>query len=180
MVEARQREFDPANYTLSTMADFYTESELACAARTWPAEEIEAAWTAYRAAVDVGDHDTMSRMMTADGRGGNSTFGFFDSDAYLLFLKECWLEIIPNESVWHVIEGGRIVNRWCETFPGTPPAGGRYDYFGINELIYAGDGRFCFQYSLPDLFPMTILYQRWKADGQHEIYGDLYPSLSQA
>ena len=70
-----------------------------------------------------------------------------------------------------------MVNRWCEVLPGTPPGGGRYDYFGINELIYAGDGLFRFMYSLPDLFGLTVLYERWKADGQHETHGDIFPSI---
>ena len=70
------------------------------------------------------------------------------------------------------------MNRWCEVLPGTPPGGGRYDYFGINEVIYAGDGQFRLMYSIPDLFGLTVLYGRWKADGQHHTYGDIYPDIS--
>jgi hypothetical protein len=29
------------------------------------------------------------------------------------------------------------------------------------------------------LFGVTVIYPRWKAEGQHEIYGDRYPSISQ-
>ena len=173
-----QRTFDPATFPLYTEADFYTPEDLECAAKEWPRSEVAKAFAAYRAAVDVGDHDTMTAMLTADGRGGNATFGFFhDRDAYRQFLKDCWLEIIPNHSMWQMIGGGRVMNKWCETLPGTPPNGGRYDYFGINEVIYAGDGQFRFMYSLPDQFGLSVLYGRWKADGQHEVYGDIYPSI---
>ena len=179
MADTLQRDFDPASLTLYTQESFYTEEDLACAARSWPRDEVDKAFGAYRAAVDVGDHEAMVAMFTEDGRGGNSTFGFFRGrETYLQFLKDCWLEIIPNHSMWHVIQGGRVVNRWCEVLPGTPPGGGRYDYFGINELIYGGDGQFRLQYSLPDLFPLTVLYARWKRDGQHERYGDIYPGLA--
>ena len=174
----QQRRFDPATFTLYTQATFYTAEDLECAAKNWPRSEVEKAFAAYRAAVDIGDHDTMTAMLTEDGRGGNATFGFFDDRvSYRQFLEDCWPDTIPNYNVWRLIDGGRVVNRWCEVLPGTPPGGGRYDYFGINEVIYAGDGMFRFMYSIPDLFGLSVLYARWKADGQHERYGDIYPSL---
>ncbi|MCP5043063.1 MAG: hypothetical protein GY944_18720 [bacterium] len=173
-----QPQFDPATLVLHTEATFYTPEDIACAAKDWPRSEVQMAFGAYRAAVDVGDHETMANMLSEGGRGGNATFGFFqDRESYLRFLEDCWLEIIPNHNVWQMIDGGRVVNKWCEVLPGSPPGGGRYDYFGINEVIYAGDGQFRLMYSLPDLFGLTVLYGRWKADGQHEEYGDLYPSI---
>jgi len=174
----QQRRLDLASFSLYTQANFYTALDLACAAKDWPRGEVERAFAAYRAAVEVGDHETMTAMLSEDGRGGNATYGFFhDRASYLKFLKDCWLEIIPNYNVWQMIDGGRVVNRWCEVLPGTPPGGGRYDYFGINEVIYAGSGQFRLMYSIPDLFGLTVLYGRWKADGQHETYGDIYPSI---
>lgn len=174
----RQRSRNPANLTLHTQEDFYTAQDLAAAAKDWPREEVAAAFATYRAAVDTADHDTMAAMLTDDGRGGNATFGFFhDRESYKQFLTEAWLEIIPNYSMWRVIDGGRVINKWCEVLPGDPPDGGRYDYFGINEVIYAGNRQFRLMYSLPDLFGLTVLYRRWMADGQHEKYGDLYPGL---
>ncbi len=178
MPDKPQPKFAPATFTLHTQADFYTPEELESAAKPWPTGEVERAFAAYRAAVDAGDHDTMAAMLSEDGRGGNSTFGFFEGrSAYRQFLADCWLPIVPNHSMWHVVQAGRVVNRWCEVLPGTPPDGGRYDYFGINELIYAGNGLFRFQYSIPELFPLSVLYARWKADGQHETWGDIYPGL---
>jgi hypothetical protein len=175
----QERRFDPANFTLYTQENFYTPEDLACAAKDWPRPEVEKAFEAYRAAIAVGDHATMAAMLTENGRGGNATFGFFEGRAaYAAFLEDCWPDTIPNYNVWQSIAGGRVVNRWCEVLPGTPPGGGRYDYFGINEVIYAGDGLFRFMYSLPDLFGLTALYDRWKADGQHETHGDIFPSIS--
>ena len=172
-----QPTFDPSSLVLLNEEEFYGPEDLACAAKDWPPGEVETAFAAYRAAVDAGDHDTMATMLTRDGRGGNATFGFFGRDDYKQFLADCWLEIIPNVSVWQLTGGGRVVNKWRESLPGSPPAGGRYDYFGVNEVIYAGEGRFRFMYSIPDLFGLTVLYARWKADGQDEVYGDLYPGI---
>lgn len=175
---ARPRRFDPENPTPHSAADFYTPEDLTCAARDWPRDEVGEAFGRYRAAVDVGDHAAMAEMLSEEGRGGNATFGLFHGRAaYRAFLTDHWLEIIPNASVWQMIEGGRVVNKWVETLPGTPPAGGAYDYFGINEVIYAGDGRFRLMYSVPDLFGLTVVYRRWKADGHHQTYGDIYPGL---
>jgi len=174
----QSRQIDPTSFTLQTQDDFYTPQDLEAAARDWSRKEVEKAFAAYRAAIDHADHDTMAAMLTDDGRGGNATYGFFhDRLSYRQFLEDCWLEIIPNYNVWHMIDGGRVVNKWWEVLPGTPPGGGRYDYFGINEVIYAGGGQFRLMYSMPDLFGMTLLYRRWRADGQHETYGDIYPGL---
>jgi len=180
MPEARQTpRVENESITLHTLETFYATEDRECAAKRWPHGEVEAAFAIYRNAVDVGDHTTMASLLSEGGRGGNATYGFFhDRATYLEFLKDCWLEIIPNVSVWHIVDGGRIVDKWCETLPGTPPGGDRYDYFGLNELVYAGGGRFRLMFSIPDLFGMTVLYRRWCVDGQHEIYGDIYPGLS--
>lgn len=179
MSKPHQPQFDPAALTLYSQESFYTPDDLAAAAKNWPRGEVENAFNAYRAAIESGDHATMAAMLSEDGRGGNATYGFFhDREAYREFLTACWLEIVPNYNVWQLIGAGRVVNKWCEVLPGTPITGGRYDYFGINEVIYAGNGQFRLMYSIPDLYGLTVLYGRWKADGQHEEYGDIYPSLS--
>ena len=117
-----QRRFDPMNFTLHTQDNFYTPQDLEAAAKDWPRVEVVKAFAAYRAAVDVGDHDAMAAMLTNDGRGGNATFGFFhDRASYKQFLTDCWIEIIPNHNMWQMIDGGRVVNKWCEVLPGTPP-----------------------------------------------------------
>jgi hypothetical protein len=34
-------------------------------------------------------------------------------------------------------------------------------------------------YSLLDLFGLTVLYARWKADGQQKRHGNLYPGIGE-
>jgi hypothetical protein len=55
---------------------------------------------------------SLSRLIQVGHRlTGNATFGLFDDQKqYLEFLKMAWHELIPNHSVWHVIDRGRIVN----------------------------------------------------------------------
>lgn len=167
-----------AQSALPNQDALYTDDDLTAAAREWPKGEVREVFAAYRSAVSASDHERMATFLSEDGRGGNATFGVVTGrEAYKRFLAERWLEIIPNASVWDVVERGRVVNRWCETLPGERPGGGRYDYFGINEVIYAGEGVFRFMYSMPDLFGLIRLYGRWRADGQHERFGDLYPGL---
>lgn len=171
---------DSADFTLYTQADLYSAEDLEAATRDWPRREVEESFAAYRSAVDAADHEKMAAMLSEGGRGGNATFGFVQGrEAYRQFLKDHWLEIIPNHNVWQAIDRGRVVNKWCEVLPGTPPGGERYDYFGINEVIYSGNGEFRLMYSLPDLFGLSLLYRRWRADGQHERFGEIYPGLSQ-
>ena len=119
-------------------------------------------------------------MLAEDGRGGNATFGLFDdSSTYLEFLKTAWSKQIPNHSVWHLIQGGRAVNKWRESLPGNTTSGRRYDYFGIAELIYSGNGKFRLMFSLPDVVGLKAIYSEWMADNQHEIHGHIYPSLAE-
>jgi hypothetical protein len=163
-----------------TQGDFYTDEDLAFCENEWPAEEVEKVFSEFRNAIDIADHKTMASMVAPGGRAGNATFGLFDDQKqYLEFLKMAWHELIPNHSVWHVIDRGRIVNKWRESLPGLDGEGKRYDYFGINELIYAGNGLFNLQYSIPDIFGLTGVYQKWKTDGRHEEYGEIYPGLGE-
>lgn len=165
-------------YKSYTQETFYSRADKEAAAKDWPQREIEEAFNKYRSAVDIGDHETMASMLSEDGRGGNATFGLFRNRAsYKAFLKSCWHEVIPNHSVWVATSGGRVLNKWCEVLPGTPPEGGRYDYFGINELIYNGSGQFRLMFSTPDLFGLQVLYKKWIVDGQKEKHGDIYPGL---
>jgi hypothetical protein len=163
---------------LFTQEDFYTPEDIEFALKDWSLEEVESTFLKFRAAVDDGDHDTMASMIAPSGRAGNATYGLFDDHAsYLEFLRSAWNEVIPNRSVWHVIDRGRIVDKWRESLPGLDSDGKRYDYFGINELVYAGNGLFNLQYSIPDVFGLTMVYQKWKSDGHHEVHGEIYPGL---
>lgn len=165
-------------YQIYSQENFYSRADIEAAARSWLPAEVEQAFQKYRRAVDVGDHEKMASMLSDDGRGGNATFGLFhDRASYKDFLTSHWHEAIPNHSVWVASDRGRVLNKWCEVLPGTPPEGGRYDYFGINEVIYNGEGQFRLMFSTPDLFGLQVLYKKWIADGQKDKYGDIYPGL---
>ena len=91
----------------------------------------------------------LRKAVDQGGRAGNATYGLFDDrDSCLEFLRSACNEVIPDHSVWHVIGKERVANKWRESLPGMDSNGRRYDYFGSNELIYAGEGRFNLQYPI--------------------------------
>ena len=114
-------------------------------------DEIERHFARWRDVVDRRDLDAMASMFAPDARGGNAVFGLFDGpEAIIGFARQHWPEAIPNRSVWHVIDGVRVVDKWRETLPGEPSSGSDYDYFGITELLYAGEGKWSYMFGLPD------------------------------
>ena len=152
--------------------------------------EVEAHFARWREAVDRRDIDAMASMLAADARGGNAQFGLLEGrEAVVGFMRERWPETVPNRSVWHAIDGERVVNKWRETLPGQAPSGEPYDYDGISEFIYtraragengvesADEGKWSFMYGLPDVIGLSRVHARWLADGQAEIFGEVYPGL---
>jgi hypothetical protein len=108
-------------------------------------EEVEAHFTRWREAVDRHDLDAMAPMLTPDAGGGNATFGLSEGrDAVMQFMQH-WPESVPNRSLWHAIDGDRVVNKWREWLPGESPDGTEYHYDGIalsldvprDKLMYA-------------------------------------------
>ncbi|MBW2233228.1 MAG: nuclear transport factor 2 family protein [Deltaproteobacteria bacterium] len=142
--------------------------------------EIETHFSRWREAVDRHDLDAMASMLTPDARGGNAVFGLSEGrDAVMRFMDH-WPQSVPNRSLWHVIDGARVVNKWRETLPGTPPDDRdyhSYQYDGISELIYAGDQKWNFMYGLPDQVGLMRVYAQWRKDGQATIHGEVYPGL---
>jgi hypothetical protein len=147
---------------------------------TYSRSEIEAHFARWREAVDRRDLKAMAVMLHTDATGGNAVFGVFEGrDAIVEFMQH-WPQSVPNRSVWHVIDRTRVVNKWRETLPGTPPSdrGYRaYDYFGISEFIYGGDGKWNYMFGLPDQTGLLRIYAQWRADGQAEIHGEIYPEI---
>ena len=140
-------------------------------------DEIEAHFARWREAVDRRDLGALGQMLSEDVRGGNAIFGISEGRDAVMRFMERWPESVPNESLWVVIDGPRVVNKWRETLPGAPPAGVHYHYDGITELHYDGAGRWDFMYGLPDVVALQRAYARWKADGHLATHGDLYPGL---
>ena len=140
--------------------------------------EIEAHFARWRAAVDRRNLDQMASMLAADAEGGNSQFGVFEGrDAIIRFAREHWPESVPNRSLWHAIDGERVVDKWRETLPGDDPSGGSYHYDGITELLYAGNGHWSKMYGIPDVVGLMRVYAKWRKDGHAKVYGELYPGM---
>ena len=140
----------------------------------FPRAEIVEHYTRWRAAVDRRDLAAMAPMLAADAQGGNATFGMFDGrDAIIEFSETRWPTSVPNRSVWHVIDGTRVVDKWRETLPGTPPAESDYHYVGISEFIYGGNGEWSYMYGIPDAVGFGRVYKRWVDDGQAKKYPDM-------
>jgi hypothetical protein len=144
----------------------------------YPRGEVEAHFSNWRGALDERDLVALSQMLSLDARGGNSVFGILEGrEAIVDFMTERWPESVPNRGLWVAIDGTRIVHKWRETFPGTPPSGRSYHYDGISEFIYAGDGQWDFMYGLPDVVGLQGTYARWREDGQEKVYGEVYPGM---
>jgi hypothetical protein len=139
--------------------------------------EVEAHFTRWRAAVDRRDLAAMAPMLAEDARGGNAVFGIVEGRDKIMEFMQYWPESVPNRSVWHAIDGVRVVNKWRETLPGSPPPGSSYDYDGISEFVYGGNGQWSFMYGLPDQVGLLRSYAQWRKDGQAEIHGEVYPGL---
>ena len=121
----------------------------------------------------------MREMLTPDARGGNAVFGLFEGrDAVIDFTQSNWPDSVPNESVWHAIDGDRLVNKWKETLPGTPVSGEPYEYFGISEFLYDGSDRWKYMYGLPDVSCLMRVHARWKKDGFADEFPEVYPELN--
>jgi hypothetical protein len=141
----------------------------------FPRDEVVQHFRRWRAATDRRDLAAMAPMLAVDAKGGNSYFGILDGrDAIMNFVEKRWPAAVPNRSVWHVIDGARVVNKWRETLPGTPPDGTDYHYVGISEFIYAGNGEWSFMYGIPDAVGLGEVHKRWTADGHAEEYPKLY------
>jgi hypothetical protein len=142
-------------------------------------DEVEATYERWRAALAAHDDDAMLDMLSENACVGNAVFGLYRGKKEIRRFFARWPRVVPNESVWHVIEGARVVDKWREILPGVRSDGNRYEYVGIVESIYAGNGRWSFLYSIPDVTGLHRVYAEWRADGQHEIHGEVYPALAE-
>ena len=140
--------------------------------------EIEDHFSKWRSALDKRDLDALAPLLSMHARGGNSVLGIREGrEAIVSFMAQHWPESIPNRGVWVAIDGTRVVHKWRETLPGSPPEGAIYHYDGISEFNYAGHGEWVFMYGLPDVAGLQRAYARWREDGQEKVYGAVYPGL---
>ena len=149
---------------------------------TTPRAEVEAHFARWRAALDRHDIEALRPMLSEDARGGNSVFGIVEGRDALMTFIERWPDCVPNEGLWVVIDGARVVHKWREFLPGKAPDGSDYHYDGISEYHYAGadaEGQthWDFMYGLPDVIALQREHARWKKDGHEATYGAVYPGL---
>lgn len=66
----------------------------------------------------------------------------------------------PTE--FSVIDGDTVVIKWSEVLPGRRDDGSEYAQSGYSTLVYAGDGKFCYE---EDLLNMVHVFEDMKASG---------------
>ena len=66
----------------------------------------------------------------------------------------------PTE--FFAIDGDNVVVKWKQLLPGSRSDGSPYTQSGYSTLIYAGDGKFCYE---EDLLNMTHVFEDMRASG---------------
>ena len=63
---------------------------------------------------------------------------------------------------FYMIDADTVVVKWRQVLPGTRADGSAFAQSGYSTLVYAGDGKFCYE---EDLLNMTHLFKDIKASG---------------
>ena len=63
---------------------------------------------------------------------------------------------------FYMIEGDTVVVKWRQVLPGIRADGTAFEQSGYSTLIYAGDGKFCYE---EDLLNMTHVFEDVKESG---------------
>ena len=63
---------------------------------------------------------------------------------------------------FYMIDGDTVVVKWRQVLPGTRADGSEFAQSGYSTLVYAGDGKFCYE---EDLLNMTHLFEDVKESG---------------
>ena len=66
----------------------------------------------------------------------------------------------PTE--FFAIDGDNVIIKWKQLLPGTRSDGSPFAQSGYSTLIYAGDGKFCYE---EDLLNMTHVFEDMRASG---------------
>jgi ketosteroid isomerase-like protein len=64
----------------------------------------------------------------------------------------------PTE--FYAIDGDNVLVKWKQVLPGTRPDGRPYEQSGVSTLVYAGNGRFCYE---EDLLNMVHVFEDMRA-----------------
>ena len=66
----------------------------------------------------------------------------------------------PTE--FYAIDGDNVIVKWQQILPGQRADGSRYKQSGYSTLIYAGDGKFCYE---EDVLNMTHFFEDMRESG---------------
>lgn len=135
-----------------------------------PREEVEAAvehYCALRERIELGEADwiDLADVFTDDVVFIDPAWGRVEGITELrMFLVDSMKGLedwsFPIEFV--AIDGDNVVIKWVQELPGTRPDGSRYRQSGSSTMIYAGDGKFCYE---EDLLNMAHVLEDLAASG---------------
>jgi len=136
--------------------------------RDFAADEIRSAYdrlVATRERVEAGElgWDALAAFFTEDATFIDPAWGRVEGiDAIRRFLAasmaglEGWT--FPRE--WTAVLGeGRLVSGWQNRLPGRRADGSFYQSLGVSVMVYAGDGKFCYEEDVLNLAHVIELIQ---------------------
>ena len=137
----------------------------------FPREEIEATLARYiavREAIERGEADwpDLAQFFTDDAVYIDPAWGRVQGIGNL---KEFFVESMTGLEDWRfpisetaIADNGVVFVKWTQISPGTREDGSRYEQSGLSTLIYAGDGKFCYD---EDLLNMVHVNEDLRAAG---------------
>jgi ketosteroid isomerase-like protein len=137
----------------------------------YPREEIEAT---------IAEYVALREQIDAKNGKWSDLARFFTDDA--VFIDPAWGRVQGIEEMkrtvfgdamvglddwkfpteFYAISGNNVVIKWQQVLPGRHADGRPYVQSGYSTLIYAGDGKFCYE---EDLLNMTHVFEDLKASG---------------
>lgn len=145
-----------------------------------PVDEVRAtvdAYVALRERIERGEaHWTdLATMFTDDAVYIDPAWGRIQGiDELRTFFDESMrgLEDWSFPIEFTAIDGDTVVVKWTQQLPGTRPDGSRYEQSGVSTLVYAGEGKFCYE---EDLLNMTHVIEDLGASGWRPGPGFMAP-----
>ena len=137
----------------------------------FPREEVAATVERYhelRRRIDAGEEEgfgVLADFYTEDAVYIDGAWGRIEGrDAIAAWLVESMIGLgdwqFPIE--FTAIEGDNVVVKWTQVIPGRRPDGSPFTQSGYSRLIYAGDGKFCYE---EDVYNMVHVLEDIQASG---------------
>ncbi len=126
--------------------------------------EVEAAFLTTRRAQEAHDFSAYTDCFTENAVYIEHALGTFEGRERIrewhvatMRGREDWT--FPTE--WYVIEGPRVVCKWCCRLPGTRLDGTPYEFVGMSTLLYAGAGLFSLQEDVYNMDEVRAVLDAW-------------------